>query len=324
MLEPYGIKEIAQSGLLAIGRGSKSHHRARLQELTTRVTTPPNNEGTKQWQQNSSMTRTPTSPSSRARRSPSSATARRATPTRRTSATRGVEVKIGLKDGSKSTAKATEEGFEVLTVADAAEWADVIMILAPDQHQRSIYSEQHQGQAEAGQDAGLRARLQHPLRLHRRPRGRRRDPHRPEGPGPHGASRVRRGPRHPGHHRGRARRLGPRLGPRPLVREGDRRHPRRRHQDDLHRGDRDRPVRRAVGALRRHLAARAVRLRDPRRGRLPARDRLLRGAARAQAHRRPHVGGRHRQAALERQRHRRVRRLRLAARASSTRASRRT
>jgi len=53
----------------------------------------------------------------------------------------GVEVKIGLKDGSKSTAKAQEEGFEVLSVADAAEWADLIMILAPDQHQRSIYSD---------------------------------------------------------------------------------------------------------------------------------------------------------------------------------------
>ena len=52
-------------------------------------------------------------------------------------------------------------------------------------------------------------------------------------------------------------------------------------------------------------------LRDADRGRLPARDRLLRGAARAQAHRRPHVGGRHRQAALEHLRHRRVRRLRL-------------
>ena len=53
----------------------------------------------------------------------------------------GVEVVIALKDGSKSTAKAQEEGFEVKSVADAAEWADVIMILAPDQHQRSIYSE---------------------------------------------------------------------------------------------------------------------------------------------------------------------------------------
>lgn len=53
----------------------------------------------------------------------------------------GVQVKIGLKDGSKSTAKAQEDGFEVLSVADAAAWADLIMILAPDQHQRSIYKD---------------------------------------------------------------------------------------------------------------------------------------------------------------------------------------
>ena len=53
----------------------------------------------------------------------------------------GVEVAIALKDGSKSAPKAQEEGFDVKSVADAAEWADVIMILAPDQHQRGIYSE---------------------------------------------------------------------------------------------------------------------------------------------------------------------------------------
>ncbi|HLP22568.1 MAG TPA: ketol-acid reductoisomerase [Microbacteriaceae bacterium] len=53
----------------------------------------------------------------------------------------GVEVKIGLKDGSKSAAKAQQDGFEVLSVADAAAWADVIMILAPDQHQRAIYKD---------------------------------------------------------------------------------------------------------------------------------------------------------------------------------------
>ncbi|WP_345750778.1 ketol-acid reductoisomerase [Microbacterium rhizophilus] len=53
----------------------------------------------------------------------------------------GVEVAIALKDGSKSTAKAQEEGFEVFSVADATTWADLIMILAPDQHQRGIYSE---------------------------------------------------------------------------------------------------------------------------------------------------------------------------------------
>ncbi|WP_214468135.1 ketol-acid reductoisomerase [Microbacterium flavescens] len=53
----------------------------------------------------------------------------------------GVEVVIALKDGSKSTEKAQDEGFEVKSVADAAEWADVIMILAPDQHQRGIFND---------------------------------------------------------------------------------------------------------------------------------------------------------------------------------------
>ncbi len=53
----------------------------------------------------------------------------------------GVEVVIALKDGSKSTAKAQEDGFEVKNVADATAWADLIMILAPDQHQRAIYAD---------------------------------------------------------------------------------------------------------------------------------------------------------------------------------------
>ena len=53
----------------------------------------------------------------------------------------GVEVAVALKDGSRSIEKAKEDGFQVLSVADAAEWADVIMILAPDQHQRGIYND---------------------------------------------------------------------------------------------------------------------------------------------------------------------------------------
>ncbi|WP_062079368.1 ketol-acid reductoisomerase [Demequina globuliformis] len=52
----------------------------------------------------------------------------------------GVEVRVALRDGSKSAAKAEEDGFTVNSVADAAQWADVIMILAPDQHQRAIYN----------------------------------------------------------------------------------------------------------------------------------------------------------------------------------------
>ena len=53
----------------------------------------------------------------------------------------GVEVVVALKEGSTSKAKAQEAGFEVRSVADAAEWADVIVILAPDQHQRGIFAE---------------------------------------------------------------------------------------------------------------------------------------------------------------------------------------
>jgi ketol-acid reductoisomerase (EC 1.1.1.86) len=54
----------------------------------------------------------------------------------------GIEVVIALKDGSKSIQKAQEDGFEVKSVADATAWADIIMILAPDQHQRGIYNDQ--------------------------------------------------------------------------------------------------------------------------------------------------------------------------------------
>jgi ketol-acid reductoisomerase len=53
----------------------------------------------------------------------------------------GVEVVVALKEGSKSTAKAEEAGFKVLSVADATAWADVVVILAPDQHQRGIYAQ---------------------------------------------------------------------------------------------------------------------------------------------------------------------------------------
>ena len=53
----------------------------------------------------------------------------------------GVEVRIGLKEGSKSKAKAEEAGFTVLSSADATTWADVIVILAPDQVQRHLYAQ---------------------------------------------------------------------------------------------------------------------------------------------------------------------------------------
>ncbi|OUZ11345.1 ketol-acid reductoisomerase [Aeromicrobium sp. PE09-221] len=53
----------------------------------------------------------------------------------------GVDVRVGLPEGSKSRAKAEAEGLRVLTPAEAAEEADVVVILAPDQVQRTLYAE---------------------------------------------------------------------------------------------------------------------------------------------------------------------------------------
>ena len=53
----------------------------------------------------------------------------------------GVEVVIGLREGSKSRAKAEEAGLKVMTAAEAAKWADVVMLLAPDTSQAQIFTE---------------------------------------------------------------------------------------------------------------------------------------------------------------------------------------
>jgi len=51
----------------------------------------------------------------------------------------GVQVKVGLKEGSKSREKVTEQGLDVDTPAEVAKWADVIMLLAPDTAQADIF-----------------------------------------------------------------------------------------------------------------------------------------------------------------------------------------
>ena len=53
----------------------------------------------------------------------------------------GVDVRVGLLEGSKSRAKAEAEGLRVVSVAEAVEEADVIVILTPDQVQRHVYAE---------------------------------------------------------------------------------------------------------------------------------------------------------------------------------------
>ena len=51
----------------------------------------------------------------------------------------GVDVVVGLREGSASKAEAEELGLTVMSVADAAAWADVVMLLVPDQHMAGIY-----------------------------------------------------------------------------------------------------------------------------------------------------------------------------------------
>jgi len=53
----------------------------------------------------------------------------------------GVDVRVGLAEGSKSRAKAEAEGLRVVSVAEAVEEADVIMLLTPDHIQRHVYKE---------------------------------------------------------------------------------------------------------------------------------------------------------------------------------------
>ena len=53
----------------------------------------------------------------------------------------GVNVVVGLYDGSPSWAKAEEAGLEVKTAKEAAAWADVIMILINDEKQVKLYEE---------------------------------------------------------------------------------------------------------------------------------------------------------------------------------------
>ncbi|HEX4655435.1 MAG TPA: ketol-acid reductoisomerase [Mycobacteriales bacterium] len=53
----------------------------------------------------------------------------------------GADVRVGLPEGSKSRAAAEAEGLRVLTPYDACAEADLVMVLAPDTVQRSLYAE---------------------------------------------------------------------------------------------------------------------------------------------------------------------------------------
>ena len=54
----------------------------------------------------------------------------------------GMDVRVGLRGDSRSRAKAESDGLHVGSVKDVAEWADVVMVLAPDTKQPKIFKEE--------------------------------------------------------------------------------------------------------------------------------------------------------------------------------------
>src|SRR5437899_12731373 len=62
----------------------------------------------------------------------------------------GVDVRVGLPEGSKSRAKVQEQGLSVGTPAEVSAWADPIMVLAPDTAQRKINAQDIEPNLPAG------------------------------------------------------------------------------------------------------------------------------------------------------------------------------
>ena len=62
----------------------------------------------------------------------------------------GVDVVVGLLEGSKSISKATDQGLTVLTPGEAVKWANVIVVLAPDPKQRDLFKTDIEPNLEAG------------------------------------------------------------------------------------------------------------------------------------------------------------------------------
>ena len=220
----------------------------------------------------------------------------------------GYDVVVGLRADSSSRAKAEAAGLEVVDIADAASRGDVVMVLLPDEKQAEVW----ETEIFDGIAPGNLLMFAHGFAIH-----------------------FEQIDRHPGVDVGMVAPKGPGHLVRRQYEEGKgvpclmavdqdatgnarelvlayasrhRRRPRRDHRDDLQGRVRDRPLRRAGGALRRRHRAGARGLRDPGRGGLRPAPRLLRDPARAEADRRPDVREGHAGHALLDLEHGRVRR----------------
>lgn len=62
----------------------------------------------------------------------------------------GVDVCVGLREGSASAAKAEQAGLTVKSIEDAVSSADVVMVLAPDEHQAALYTDHVESNIQQG------------------------------------------------------------------------------------------------------------------------------------------------------------------------------
>ena len=120
----------------------------------------------------------------------------------------GIQVEVGLREGSPSWGEAEATGLTVRTVADATQGAQLVAMLLPDQVQPQVFTEHVEPNLEPGARRPLRPRLQRPLRAGRARRRARRDHGRAEGPRPRRPPPLHRGLRDAGADRRRAGCLG--------------------------------------------------------------------------------------------------------------------
>ena len=97
------------------------------------------------------------------------------------------EVVVALRPGSASVRKAEEAGLRVMISVEAAKWADIVMVLTPDELQAALYAGELRPRYARRHGARFRARPQYPFPSDRAAPRHGRIHDRAEGPGHHGA-----------------------------------------------------------------------------------------------------------------------------------------
>ena len=188
----------------------------------------------------------------------------------------GMDVCVGLSAKSPSREKAAKQGLQVFDTAEAAKRADVIMMLVPDEMGSEIYEAEIAPQLTQGKYLAFGHGFNIHFKFIKPPADVNVFMIAPKGPGHLVRSEYTKGRGVPcllaveQDPSGDTAKVGLAYG------SCDRRRPRGDYRNIFQGGNRNRPVRRAVGAVRRTDRADSRRLRDSGRGRLRARDGVLR------------------------------------------------